>query len=151
MSAAPASQAPASLRREDQLDAAVPFALGSKSADAATGPLVQALARLEAVVDAETAALRSRAAIDLKEFNDRKSQGLLELTRAMRLFDVATADKPVLDRLAALRAKLATNRAVLGTHLEAVREIATVVADALRDAESDGTYSLSIRSGGQRP
>lgn len=148
MSAAPAPQDTAGRRRDDAGAAAASFALGARPGD---GPLVQALARLEAVVDAETAALRSRAAVDLKDFNDRKSQGLLELTRALRLFDIASADKAMLDRLAALREKLAANRAVLGTHLEAVREVATVVADAMREAESDGTYSVSIRQGGKQP
>ena len=53
-------------------------------------------------------------------------------------------------RLAGLRAKLDVNRAVLETHLAAVREVATVLADAIRDAESDGTYSPSIGAGGGR-
>ena len=50
-------------------------------------PLERAIERLEEVVDQETTALRSRAAIDLKDFNNRKSQGLLELNRALRGFD----------------------------------------------------------------
>jgi hypothetical protein len=32
-------------------------------------------------------------------------------------------------------------------HLDAVREVSAVMADAMRDAESDGTYSRSIRTG----
>jgi hypothetical protein len=56
----------------------------------------------------------------------------------------------VTTRLAGLRAKLDVNRAVLETHLAAVREVATVLADAIRDAESDGTYSPSIGGGGGR-
>ncbi len=117
----------------------------------AYGPVERAIERLEQVVDQETTALRARAAIDLKGFNDKKSQGLLELNRALRQFDDAAKDKAVLERLAGLRARLDANRAILKVHLEAVREIATLVADAIRDAESDGTYSPSIRARGGRP
>lgn len=111
-------------------------------------PIERAISRLEVVVEQETAALRARAAVDLRDFNDRKSQGLLELNRALRQLDGAAGDKALLARLAGLRAKLDANRAVLTVHLEAVREIAGVLADAIRDAESDGTYSPSIRAGG---
>jgi hypothetical protein len=124
-----------------------------RSADApppAHGPVDRAVARLEEVVDQETTALRARTAIDLKDFNNKKSQGLLELNRALRQLDGTPRDKAVLARLASLRAKLDTNRAILEVHLEAVREVATVMADAIRDAESDGTYSPSIRAGGSR-
>jgi exonuclease VII small subunit len=115
------------------------------------GSFEWAIQRLEAVVEQETQALRSRTAIDLKEFNDRKSQGLLELNRALRAFDGIAGDKAAQTRLSGLRVKLDANRAVLKTHLDAVREVAAVLADAIQDAESDGTYSPSIRSAGRGP
>lgn len=131
--------------------AAPPRANGLGGAGPTTSvSLERAIERLEEVVDEETAALRSRAAIDLRDFNNRKSQGLLELNRALRGLDGAARDKAVPGRLARLRAKLEVNRTVLETHLVAVREVATVLADAIRDAESDGTYSPSIRAGGGR-
>ena len=117
---------------------------------AAPAPLDRVIERLEEVVDLETAALRNRTAIDLKDFNNRKSQGLLELNRALRGLDNPPKDKTLLARLAGLRAKLDVNRAVLETHLAAVREVATVLADAIRDAELDGTYSPSIGARGGR-
>ena len=124
--------------------AAVARSEGIGAASAST--LVErAIERLEEVVDLETRALRSRVAVDLREFNNRKSQGLLELNRALRTPDGLAKDKAVLARLAGLRAKLDANRAVLKVHLEAVREIASVVADVIQDADSDGTYSQSIR------
>jgi hypothetical protein len=116
----------------------------------APAPLDRVIERLEEVVDQETAALRSRTAIDLKDFNNRKSQGLLELNRALRGLDNPPKDRTVTTRLAGLRDKLEVNRTVLETHLAAVREVATVLADAIRDAESDGTYSPSIGAGGGR-
>jgi hypothetical protein len=114
------------------------------------GPVERVIERLTEVVDQETAALRARITAGLQDFNNRKSQGLLDLNRVLRQYDGAAIDKAVLVRLADLRARLDLNRAVLQMHLEAVREVAGVVADAIRDAESDGTYSPLIR-GGARP
>lgn len=101
--------------------------------------------RLEDVVVQETAALKGRAAADLREFNNRKSQGLLELSRSLRYLQGAAPSNAVLARLAGLREKLDANRAVLKLHLDAVREVSTIMADAIRDSESDGTYSPSVR------
>ena len=113
---------------------------------AASSAFERCIERLEDAVDQETAALRSRAATDLREFNNRKSQGLLELSRSVRHFQGAPPSNAVLARLAGLREKLDVNKAVLKLHLEAVREVSTIMADAIRDAESDGTYSCpSIR------
>jgi hypothetical protein len=118
--------------------------------ESAPAPLDRVIERLQEVVEQETAALRSRTAIDLKDFNNRKSQGLLELNRALRGLDGPPKEKAVLARLAGLRAKLDVNRAVLEMHLAAVREVATVLADAIRDAESDGTYSPTLGGGAHR-
>ncbi len=102
--------------------------------------------RLEEVVDQETAALKSRKAVDLKDFNDRKSHALLDLTRALRHMPAGGASQAHLKgRLADLRAKLEVNRRVLQMHLEAVREVSTTLADAIREQDSDGTYSPSVR------
>ncbi len=114
---------------------------------ATRGSIERILHRVEKLVDGETAALRSRAAIDLKEFNNGKSQALLEFSLAIRSLDGATLDAELTKRLKVLRGKLETNRGVLQMHLEAVREIASVVADSIKDAEWDGTYSQLTGSG----
>ena len=106
-----------------------------------------AIERLEEAVEQETAALQTRAGVDLREFNDRKSQGLLELTRAMRHIEGMAPEPALVTRLTRLRTKLELNSAALKMHLDAVREVSAVMADAMRDAESDGTYSRSIRTG----
>lgn len=113
--------------------------------------LDKAIQRLEIVVDQETAALQARTAIDLKDYNNKKSQGLLDLSRVLRHFDAVAMDQEMPARLSRLRGKLEINQAVLKMHLEAVREISTIMAGALRDAESDGTYSPSIRGTGKGP
>ena len=107
--------------------------------------LKNAVDRLEAVIDQETAALTMRRAVDLNDFNDRKSHGFVELSRAMRHFEGAALDQSLVLCLTGLRTKLETNRAVLKMHLEAVKEVSTVVADAMRHADSDGTYAPTLR------
>lgn len=123
-------------------------AAGDVEGGLAFANLARIIDRLEETVDQETAALRSRISFDLKDFNNRKSHALLELTRAMRPFEREGLGEPMRARLAQLRAKLETNRAVLEMHVEAVREIATIMADAIREAESDGTYSAAIAKRG---
>jgi hypothetical protein len=107
--------------------------------------------RLEETLEQETQLLLSRKPFDLKEFNNRKSHGLLELTRAARSVESANLAEPMRVRLSQLRAKLEANRAVLAMHVEAVREIAAIMADAISEAESDGTYSASIAKRGTGP
>ena len=69
------------------------------------------------------------------------------MSRALR---VAVAEGPradIRDRLARFSAKLERNRTVLGAQLLAVREIAEIIAQTMREAESDGTYSApALRS-----
>jgi hypothetical protein len=113
---------------------------------AAAGAIDIVIQRLEEVVDQETAALKSRRPVDLKDFNDRKSHALLDLTRALRQMQAGNRDQPQLaKRLANLRAKLEVNQRVLQMHLEAVREVSTTLADAIREADSDGTYTPAMR------
>lgn len=145
MPQAPVEPVPARLSRAGTMGGA---ANGESPASAG---LARAIDRLEEVVEQETAALRSRAQFDLKEFNTRKSHGLLELTRAMRALAPADPSEPMRMRLAQLRARLETNRAVIAMHLEAVREISTMMADAMTQADSDGTYSASIAGIGPKP
>ncbi len=105
---------------------------------------VNAVERLEGVLDQETQILDQNKPIALHDFNHRKSHGLLELSRAMTA--CSSLDRAVFDSeskvpLARLRVKLESNLASLQTHLTAVSEIAAVIARAIQDHESDGTYT----------
>lgn len=104
--------------------------------------------RIEKLVDRETEALRTRTAIDLKESNNSKSQALLELGLAARSLEGIQLDADLVERLKLLRTKLEVNQTMLRRHLEAVREVASVVADTIQDREWDGTYSQHVTSGG---
>lgn len=140
----PAGAAPAAAAAAAPQAAAAQPGAASK---AAIVPMLEiSIQRLEDIVEQETAALKGRKVIDLKGFNDRKSQALLELTRALRMLKGAGPDAALAARIGTLKAKLAANQAALRLHLEAVREIATALSDAIRHSESDGTYTPAISS-----
>ncbi len=115
---------------------------------AARNAIDRTMQRIEILVDRETEALRTRTAIDLKESNNNKSQALLELGLAARSLEGIELDSDLVARLRMLRGKLEANQSMLRRHLEAVREIAGVVADTIQDSEWDGTYSQHAGSGG---
>ncbi|MDX7950355.1 hypothetical protein P7D22_04080 [Lichenihabitans sp. Uapishka_5] len=99
--------------------------------------------RLEAVLDHETESLRRNRPCDLIDTCGRKRQSLLELSRFMpRLTSVAEREG-ARGRLGRLEAKLETNRQVLDVRIGAVRQVADIISRTLRDAESDGTYSMA--------
>jgi flagellar biosynthesis/type III secretory pathway chaperone len=116
--------------------------------------LANAVTRIERLLDQEAVLLEHRDIGALRELNIRKSQGLLELSRTMQaLHSVDRAswsfDPAVL--LSRLRAKLETNRKILDLHLRAAREVSLVIARAIEEQESDGTYGAGAgRADGQR-
>jgi hypothetical protein len=100
----------------------------------------EAIGRMEAIVDQETALLRENRAVELTEYNNRKQQGLLEINRILRNFsefDIQLVDR---DCIRSLVRKLEANRQILAHHLKAMDEISTLVSRAMQEAESDGTY-----------
>lgn len=119
-----------------------------KRAHAARNAIDQTMQRIEMLIERETEALRSRSAIDLKELSNGKNQALLELGLAARALEGIPLEEELVARLKALRGKLETNRAVLRMHLDAVREVANIVAATIQHSEWDGTYSQSVASGG---
>lgn len=106
---------------------------------------VNAMTRIERLLDQE-AILLARHEIDgLRELNVKKSQGLLELGRALQALhsvDRSSWDFDPGPLLGRLRAKLETNRRLLEMHLEAAREVTLVIARAIEEHESDGTYVI---------
>jgi hypothetical protein len=116
----------------------------SLSPSAALAAVMITIDRVEQVIDQETQELRNHRATDLREFNNRKSQGLLELSRAMRGLGEAGRDRRLQGRLVQLRAKIENNLSVLSMHLAAAQEVSAIIARAIQDAESDGTYSARL-------
>lgn len=119
--------------------------------DLALGIIEAAVNRLADILDEETAALRAHTPIDLKASNDRKSLGLIELNRVLRLLESKKPEPLALKVLERLNSKLDANRHFLKLHMEAVREVAAIISQTIREAESDGTYSSAFRSKGSTP
>ncbi|WP_315925423.1 hypothetical protein [Mesorhizobium sp. SP-1A] len=104
------------------------------------GNLAALLGRIEEAVDEETDAIRIDTSYDLKASNARKSRYLYELNRAMKSISNEYLVQHR-DGLLRLRQKLARNEAAILAHLNAVNEVATLLKNAIQNAEADGTYS----------
>ncbi len=109
---------------------------------------IRTLERLEHVIEAETTALQQNQPVDLADFNHKKRHGLLELSRTMRLLDEPSREsaQPGLHRL---RDKVEQNLSILEIHIKAVHEVAAIIANAIQEHESDGTYSRWLASQGK--
>jgi hypothetical protein len=111
--------------------------------------LLAAIQRLESVVEEETVALEIGKKIDFDDFSSRKSRSMLEFVRLMRAQIHRGAEPQVTAEIQRLRQKLDRNRSVLEMHYEAVREVAEIIVRAVREAESDGTYSATASQDGK--
>ena len=120
-------------------------------AAASIATFMAVVGRVEAVVEAETEAFSRNLKLDMVALNQRKRQGLLELSRVLRNLPGLGPNAVSRERLAGLAGKLETNRTVLDRQLRALREVADIVARSLKEAESDGTYSrlAGSRAAGQ--
>ncbi|GGE19745.1 hypothetical protein GCM10011390_43740 [Aureimonas endophytica] len=106
--------------------------------------LIQAINRLEGILVGETEALRDGRHVDLAEISNRKNHSLLEMTRISRGLGPELMTDELQGRLGTLRDRLEENRRVLSLHMEAASEISGIIARAMKDAESDGTYAASV-------
>ena len=107
--------------------------------------LLAAIRRLENVVEEETVALETGKKIDFDDFSARKSRSMLEFVRLMRARIYLGGEAEVTEEVQRLRQKLERNRKILEMHYDAVREVATIIVRAIREAESDGTYARTAR------
>ena len=114
---------------------------GARSRLAARGLVSAAIERAEVVVREETAALKASTLKDLRDSTNRKSHLIVDLNASLSLLSAADIGGELRNELELLRGVLAENMSAIKIHLEAVREIATLLSDSLHDAEFDGTYS----------
>lgn len=112
--------------------------------------LAKTIERVANMIELETQSLKNYRSIDLVGFNHQKSHALLELTRAMRAIPNDALDAEILNGLATLRDRLQSNLDTLDIHLKAVRQLSTLIARAIEDDNSDGTYSASIHRAGRK-
>ncbi len=107
--------------------------------------LLTTIDRLQAVLEEETALLQTRATPQLTEFIAKKNQALWELSRALRDNRQAAGDPQIAARISELTRALAANQVLLHRHLSAAQEISEILTNAVRAAESDGTYTMDGR------
>lgn len=112
--------------------------------DSARAVVISVIKRIEGYLEEETSALEKSLDFDFKTSNDRKSQGLADLNHALRRLQRADVNADLQKRLGAFRQKLAVNLRTIRLHLNAVKEIAAILSDAIQSAESDGTYTRNI-------
>jgi hypothetical protein len=103
--------------------------------------LLAAIRRLEDIVEEETVALATGKKIDFDDFSMRKSRSMLEFVRLMRARMHLGGEAEITAEIQRLREKLERNRSILEMHYDAVREVAAIIVKAIKDAESDGTYT----------
>ena len=118
---------------------AKPAARPAEAAQAGSIPAI--IRRIEEAVDTETAAIRTDVNFDLKASNARKSRYLYELNRATRGLDAEHINPETRAGLARLRDKLQVNEQAILAHLNAVKEVASMLQTAIQHAENDGTYT----------
>ncbi len=126
----------ASISRQTNLAAA-----SSSRGQSPVAMILPVVDRLRRTLDEENEDIARRGSVDYHAYNLRKSQGLLELKRlAPALADTQVG--PVLRvALADLYTKLETNRRMLRTQLKAAQAVSKIIARAIRESQSDGTYS----------
>ena len=103
--------------------------------------LLTAIRRLESIIEEETTALATGKKIDFDDFSARKSRSMLEFVRLMRARMHLGGETEITEEIQRLREKLERNRSILEMHYDAVREVATIIVRAIKEAESDGTYT----------
>ena len=111
------------------------------------GPLpyvLLAIARLTEAIERETLDLGDPEAVDYRAHAQRKSQGLMELNRLTPALATLRGHPGLRAALSDLLDKLDANQRLLHAKLQAARTVAEIVARAISDGQSDGTYSDQI-------
>jgi hypothetical protein len=99
------------------------------------------LGRLEMIVDNENERIGKDPQFDLKVSNAHKSRCLYELTMLFRSTSPQELAVNHIEQMHALKVKLALNARRVEAHLNAVRTVADLLKNAVRDADGDGTYT----------
>ncbi len=102
---------------------------------------VPVVERLFRTVTAETEDIASGRPAPYQLYRQRKNQALLELNRLAPTLARASGGARLRQALADLNAALEANRSALGVQLKASIAVAEIIARAIRDGQSDGTYT----------
>ncbi|MEM5471563.1 hypothetical protein WNZ14_07480 [Hoeflea sp. AS60] len=103
--------------------------------------IIGVLSRIEAVIDAENAAIGSNPNFDLVRSNSIKSRCLYDMTVLFNGVRPGELEPEHQTHLETVRSKLKINNLKLKAHMEAVRDIAEMIKETVSAWEADGTYS----------
>jgi len=118
-----------------------PFRAHSEAASRADSIALMVVERLCETIELENQAVARRGTVDHHACSLRKSQGLLELERLASSL-VGSGPSPALrSALAELNKALDHNQRMLRVQLSAAQAVSDIVARAIRESQSDGTYS----------
>ena len=112
----------------------------SEAAASAPAMALPVVERLRQTVMAETDDIAQGRPVAYETYSLRKNQGLLELSRLLPVLRRGPIGGPLRAALADLSDKLEINRRALGVQLKASIAVAEIIARAIRDGQSDGTY-----------
>ena len=107
----------------------------------ALASILPVLDRLRATLEAENRDLLQRGPVDYPAYSQRKNQSLLEINRLRSALESVQSHPDARAALADLTVKLDANHRLLGIQLRAAQTVSSIVARAIRDGQSDGTYS----------
>lgn len=105
------------------------------------------LGRLEALLDIENSKIGKDLEFDIAASSTQKSRCLYEITTLLQNCQAEDIRAEHQAQLSAVQEKLGINKRKLETHMEAVRDIANMLKDAVHSAEDDGTYSMGQFNG----
>ncbi len=100
--------------------------------------------RLNLFIEDETQAMNVNSTFDYRTSSERKNRLLYELMRASRLTDFGILDKNTVSALSRLKSALEVNSASISANLSAVRDVANIMVNIMRNEEADGTYDEMI-------
>ncbi|PHP65716.1 hypothetical protein CSC94_17870 [Zhengella mangrovi] len=109
--------------------------------------IIQVLEAIGACLDGERDMLADRRLSELQAYNTRKSRLLYELSRAINGNPGWRRIAGLRERLDDLNSKLRANARSLQAQAAAVRSVADLVINEIRDSEDDGTYSTASVAG----
>jgi hypothetical protein len=116
----------------------------SKTDHGALAFAIGAIERLTEAIQQETLELSRPGPVDFRCHCQRKSQGLLDLSRLQPLFASHRGHPRLRAALGVFVATLDANHKLLSAKLRAARTVADVVSHAISEGQSDGTYSAHI-------
>ncbi len=129
------------LERGSEIDVrTAPFPV-DQSAVALNGGLVRVIESIISILADETDALKNNRWFDMATMNMRKARLLHDYSSTVRTIDPRHVEPFVRDTLMRMRTVLEQNMNQCRAHSAAVREIVTIVMDAEREQQNDGTYT----------